>query len=77
MVLIRYVNLTTRACVQHPHLQTVCKLVAIALHYFFLTGYMFMALEAAQTMVIVGRVIPKGHIFSTTVNLLIGWGRDT
>ena len=48
--------------------------MAIALQYFFLAGYMFMCLEALQTMVIIGRVMGQGHVFTTPINMAIGWG---
>ena len=50
--------------------EDICKYVAVALHYFFLVGYTFMMLEALQTMVVVGRVLGKGRVFSTPMNLV-------
>ena len=56
--------------------QTLCKAVAIACQYFFLAGYSFMCLEGIQTMVIVGRIMGSGHVFSTFANVAIGWGKS-
>ncbi len=54
----------------------MCTAVAVLLHYFFICGYMFILLEALQTLVIVGYVIPKGPLMPWFVNMAIGWGQS-
>jgi len=53
---------------------TQCKVISIAIHYFFTTCFTFMFLEAIYLYGLVASVIKKNGMLATKQNIVIGWG---
>ena len=53
---------------------TQCKVISIAIHYFFTVCFTFMFLEGVYLYGLVASVIKKNGMLATKQNIVIGWG---
>jgi len=53
---------------------TQCKVISIAIHYFFTVCFTFMFLEGIYLYGLVASVIKKNGMLATKQNIIIGWG---
>lgn len=51
-----------------------CRVVSIAIHYFFTVCFMFMFLEAIHMYGLVASVVKKKGLLATKQNIVVGWG---
>lgn len=51
-----------------------CRAAAIALHYFVLAVFMWMAVEAYNMYICFVKILGKGHSYFMTKCLIAGWG---
>lgn len=56
------------------HVQTLCRVVSILIHFFFTACFMFMMLESLHMYSLVAYVVKKDGLFTRLQNTLIGWG---
>jgi len=53
---------------------TPCRVISIAIHYFFTVCFVFMFLEAIYMYGLVASVVKKSGMLATKQNIFIGWG---
>jgi len=53
---------------------TSCKVISIAIHYFFTVCFVFMFLEAIYMYGLVASVVKNSGMLATKQNIFIGWG---
>jgi len=53
---------------------TSCKVISIAIHYFFTVCFVFMFLEAIYMYGLVASVVKNAGMLATKQNIVIGWG---
>jgi len=53
---------------------TSCKVISIAIHYFYTVCFVFMFLEAIYMYGLVASVVKKSGLLATKQNIFIGWG---
>lgn len=53
---------------------TPCKVISIAIHYFFTVCFVFMFLEAIYMYGLVASVVKNSGLLATKQNIFIGWG---
>ncbi|GFV86977.1 adhesion G-protein coupled receptor D1 [Trichonephila clavipes] len=52
----------------------LCRLVSIALHFFFTACFMFLFLETMHVYSMVAFVVPRNGLLNRFQNMLVGWG---